>query len=522
MYEKPSEYRNGAFKCRHSDLTDGKLFEGRRFDNCLIYALVESSWKNVRPFFMYYIKNNEKIGLWVGYMAHIHSQYDEVSPPALPEYPVEKMGSDDVTLLESREEYRGLSKSIGKYQTKRLLLDAHDVAAFHALKPTHQLYRKVAKSSSLYGLVENEETYFTFISLGVILDSDGVNYYDPIHELTTDLKINNHYKLPLKFNFREDSSPLPTPINVIIGENGVGKTRALKSLSRLAHDNRSDESALESGRKLRISVVVFSHETHQWARIRRSGFKYVPLSTTRADWLQLTRTLQEIYLMDVKGHHLRILHLLIAKILDPATLYFRTNEGDIASFVSLVETPRGCNFLNTSIECKHLGPDGEIFELSSGQRAIILFCFNLVLNSNRHSLLLIDEPENHLHPQFISLFIQALHSMLIASESVAVVATHSPFVVREVDKSGVLILKADQRGLPCLYRPTLQTLGGDVSLISDYVFEDSSVRKNYQERIDQRINACRDIEQRQEALRAFESLGYDAAAYARSLERLLP
>jgi predicted ATPase len=471
---------------------------------------------------MYYMKNNEAVGFWVGYMAHIHSQRDEVSPPALPEYPVETIGSDDVTLLENREAYRGLFRSIGKRKTKRLLLDAHDVAAFHALKPTHQLYRKFAKSSSLYGLVENEEAYFTFISLGVILDSDNVDDYDPIHELTTDLKINNHYRLPLKFNFREESSPLPTPINVIIGENGVGKTRALKSLTRLAHDSRSDGPALESGRQLRISVVVFSHEAHQWARIKRSGFKYVPLSTTRSDWQQLTRTLQEIYLMDVKGHHLQILHILIAKILDPATLYFRTNEGDIASFASLVETPRKCNFLNTSIECKHLGPGGEIFELSSGQRAIISFCFNLVLHSNRHSLLLIDEPENHLHPQFISLFIQALHSMLLASESVAVVATHSPFVVREVDKSGVLILKADQRGLPCLYRPTLQTLGGDVSLISDYVFEDSSVRKNYQERIDQRINACRDSEQRQEALRAFESLGYDAAAYARSLERPLP
>ncbi|KKY58923.1 AAA family ATPase [Pseudomonas amygdali pv. lachrymans] len=522
MYKKTSEYRNGAFKCRDSDIKDGKLFEGRRFDNCLIYALVENSWKNVRPFFMYYIKNNEILGFWVGLMAHVYSQGDEVSPPELPEYPVEKMGPDDVTLLESREEYRGLFRIIGKYQTKRLLIDAHDVAAFHALKPTHYLYRKVAKSSSLYGLVENEETYFTFISLGVIIDSDNIDNYDPIHELTTDFKINSNYRLPLKFNFRNESSPLPTPINVIIGENGVGKTRALKSLTRLAHDSRSDELAIESGRKPRISVVVFSHEAHQWTRIRRSGFKYVPLSTTRSDWQQLTRTLQEIYLMDVKGHHLRILHILIAKILDPATLYFRTNEGDLASLVSLVETPRGCNLLNTSIECKHLGPGGEIFELSSGQRALIRFCFNLVLHSNRHSLLLIDEPENHLHPQFISLFIQALHSMLVASESVAVVATHSPFVVREVDKSGVLILKADQRGLPCLYRPTLQTLGGDVSLISDYVFEDSSVRKNYQERIDQRINACRDSEQRQEALRAFESLGYDAAAYARSLERLLP
>lgn len=522
MFENPKEYRNGAFKCRHTDFKDGKLFDGHRFEDCLIYALAESTWGNVRPFSMYYIKDNERVGLGVGYMACVQFQRNEILPPALPEYPVERMGSNDVTLLESREEYRGLFRRIGKRKTKRLLLDAHDVAAFHALKPTHPLYRKVAKSSSLYGLVENEEAYFTSISLGVILESDSVENYDPINALTTDLKINNHYKLPLKFNFREESSPLPTPINVIIGENGVGKTRVLKSLTRLAHDSRSDEPALKSGRQLRISVVVFSHEAHQWTRIKRSGFKYVPLSTTRSDWLQLTRTLQEIYLMDVKGHHLQILHMLIAKILDPGTLYFRTNEGDVTSFTSLVESPRKCNFLNPSIGCQHLGPGGEIFELSSGQRAIISFCFNLVLHSNRHSLLLIDEPENHLHPQFISLFIQALHSMLLASESVAVVATHSPFVVREVDKSGVLILKADQRGLPCLYRPTLQTLGGDVSLISDYVFEDSSVRKNYQERIDQRVNACRDSKQRQETLRAFESLGYDAAAYARSLERPLP
>ena len=38
--------------------------------------------------------------------------------------------------------------------------------------------------------------------------------------------------------------------------------------------------------------------------------------------------------------------------------------------------------------------------------------------------------------------------------------------------------------LPELYRPSLQTLGGDISMIVDHVFQDGSIKKAYERRID--------------------------------------
>jgi hypothetical protein len=51
------------------------------------------------------------------------------------------------------------------------------------------------------------------------------------------------------------------------------------------------------------------------------------------------------------------------------------------------------------------------------------------------SLVLIDEPESHLHPPLLSAFVRALSDLLINRNGVAIIATHSPVVLQEVPKS---------------------------------------------------------------------------------------
>ena len=141
----------------------------------------------------------------------------------------------------------------------------------------------------------------------------------------------------------------------------------------------------------------------------------------------------------------------------------------------------------------------------------------MILNCKRRSLLLIDEPENHLHPQFISLLMQTLSTALQAVESVAILVTHSPYVVREVEKSAVLILDADESGLPVVYRPTLQTLGGDISLISDYVFGDLDLRKGYQEMIDRVMSDSSSSDKKAIAIKSLSGLGGNAVTYLKNV-----
>lgn len=61
------------------------------------------------------------------------------------------------------------------------------------------------------------------------------------------------------------------------------------------------------------------------------------------------------------------------------------------------------------------------------------------------SLLLIDEPETHLHPNFISLIISALHKILTATGSYSIISTHSVYIVREVPQDQVIILERGEK-----------------------------------------------------------------------------
>jgi predicted ATP-dependent endonuclease of OLD family len=54
---------------------------------------------------------------------------------------------------------------------------------------------------------------------------------------------------------------------------------------------------------------------------------------------------------------------------------------------------------------------------------------------DERTLILLDEPESHLHPPLLSAFIRALSDLLVKRNGVAVIATHSPVVLQEVPKS---------------------------------------------------------------------------------------
>jgi len=64
-------------------------------------------------------------------------------------------------------------------------------------------------------------------------------------------------------------------------------------------------------------------------------------------------------------------------------------------------------------------------KLSSGH-AIVLLTITRLVELDERSLVLIDEPEVHLHPPLLSAFVRALSDLLIELNGVAIVATHSP------------------------------------------------------------------------------------------------
>lgn len=117
--------------------------------------------------------------------------------------------------------------------------------------------------------------------------------------------------------------------------------------------------------------------------------------------------------------------------------------------------------------------------LSSGEYAMLRFAAQAAAGAEIGCLFLFDEPETHLHPNYISSFMDMLHIVLAASRSVAIIATHSVYIVREVPRQRVRVVSVENREVSIL-KPRLQTYGASVDSISQFVFDDTSVKHRYQ------------------------------------------
>lgn len=123
--------------------------------------------------------------------------------------------------------------------------------------------------------------------------------------------------------------------------------------------------------------------------------------------------------------------------------------------------------------------DGHPIELSSGQRLFAYIVINLLGVIRRNSLVLIDEPELFLHPTLEIQFVEMLKEILASFNSKALLATHSEVIVREVPADCVHVFQRTEDGL-VISRPPFKTFGGDIQRISSYVFGDHAVSKPFE------------------------------------------
>ena len=107
--------------------------------------------------------------------------------------------------------------------------------------------------------------------------------------------------------------------------------------------------------------------------------------------------------------------------------------------------------------------------MSSGHSIVLLTITKLVDSVEEKALVLLDEPESHLHPPLLSAFTRALSELLHDRNGVAIVATHSPVVLQEVPRSCVWKLtRIRTQGRSD--RPERETFGENVGVLTREVF----------------------------------------------------
>lgn len=108
-------------------------------------------------------------------------------------------------------------------------------------------------------------------------------------------------------------------------------------------------------------------------------------------------------------------------------------------------------------------------KFSSGHAIVLLTLTRLVEVVEERTLVMVDEPEAHLHPPLLSAFMRALSELMINRNGVAFIATHSPVILQEVPKSCVWIMRRSRTQV-VLERPKIETFGENVGVLTREAF----------------------------------------------------
>lgn len=106
---------------------------------------------------------------------------------------------------------------------------------------------------------------------------------------------------------------------------------------------------------------------------------------------------------------------------------------------------------------------------STGQKLVLLMTVGVISRMRSRSLLLVDEPEAHLHPALLSTLMRCLYLILNRFDSFAVLATHSAAVLQDVPGRNVRILDRTD-GQTTVRLPRLETFGEDEAVLVRDVF----------------------------------------------------
>jgi hypothetical protein len=152
--------------------------------------------------------------------------------------------------------------------------------------------------------------------------------------------------------------------------------------------------------------------------------------------------------------------------------------------------------------------------MSSGHAIVILTITRLVETVEEKTLVLLDEPESHLHPPLLSAFTRALSDLLVNRNGVAIIATHSPVVLQEVPKSCVSILRRTRLELT-VDRPEKETFAENVGVLTREVFRLDVSKSGFHDLLASSVHkgmSFEDIEQEYSY-----QLGFEGRALLRSL-----
>lgn len=295
------------------------------------------------------------------------------------------------------------------------------------------------------------------------------------------------YRFPTPRNF--DGTPIPVPaslltfsvdplstphtnVHVLIGRNGVGKTTCMQRFgSAVVRKDSSDTVGHVENRGLNKDEWTFAG----LVSISFSAFEdFVLPSPEQSSMRSYQVGLHNTNDVQVSGKSLAQ-HLTTAFMDSFAKCRSRPRSTRWASAVEALSSDPLFSEANivSLLDVVDGDPQNEIerkfSRLSSGHKIVLLTITRLVELVDEATVVLLDEPEVHLHPPLLSAFIRALANLLLQRNGVALIATHSPVVLQEVPASCIWILHRSGM-VSRAERPSIETFGENVGTLTREVF----------------------------------------------------
>ncbi|WP_102861818.1 AAA family ATPase [Pseudomonas protegens] len=414
--------------------------------------------------------------------------------------PVEEVDLPFKCLFVDAKSYSLVRRAIGVERGTELLKALHDMAVSTSV--SRDWLDFFADPIFSLAMIRSSEAFFAYRRGARMLSGLQEESSDSQRPFKVELKGGGpKYKFDFKF---EEANLLRGRIAVLIGKNGCGKTSSLAKISRALIDTHSRLATVINKPDLN-QVVVFIHTSSvrdftpssKEGAARARVFTFNPGTPRKANSESMA-----VLLVDVaRGHDsngpllthfseilkdefpdfelrvpVRIEHDGRGPKVDyvPFDVWSSGNEQEILESSGKVATSYPLEFFDS---------DGARRKLSLGQSSFIRFVLTALSNAGPASVLVIDEPENFLHPNLISRFMRTLNRILEGTRSIAIIATHSPFVVREVQSAHVHVMDVED-GESVIKKPLVQTLGASISTISNEVFGDDLPSHLYDELLD--------------------------------------
>lgn len=391
--------------------------------------------------------------------------------------------------------------------------------------------KDVAADEILYEKIKDTEPFITSLSRGIknsLIEGNFRRLSQGISEPQSfSFSFIANENCQLEFNINPFNEPVPTNVHAIVGRNGVGKSTLLKNF--LLSIYHKDDSRFITGKNifeafedihdffskiLFFSYSIFDEKPDIKSNYSKVGMSFIPItySSTLLSICQeknpegdfkkyYSKKIERLKFINESGEcispeenpnqdksdTINSIDAKINKKTNPWTWIFMDSLlncfekkpilwGNMMRIlysdpmfselncISLIE-----NYLQQDRN-EYLRVFYNFFEkLSSGHKIVMLSLTRIIEFAEEKVLVIIDEPELYLHPPLLSSFIRCLSELMIQRNGVAILATHSPVVLQEIQSDTVYKIHRIGDSLKA-ERPEIETFGQSISSLMSEIF----------------------------------------------------